>query len=153
VGVEILPALIDGRPVGVASQDLSPELLGDLQAPAHAASPTLGEPVLLLAGGHGLPVPAGERREVLRLHADSVPHVAGARDRNSGGTPTGAHGLRGVASAAYLVAVAFVDLALGPYSVGRVSVGLGDLRTAVLFGALGDVLGALYLLVAAARVR
>ena len=40
--------------------------------------------------------------------------------------------MRGSASAAYLLVVTFIGLALGPYTVGRLSVALGDLRTALL---------------------
>ncbi|MGH7899096.1 MAG: MFS transporter, partial [Candidatus Binatia bacterium] len=58
--------------------------------------------------------------------------------------------MRGVASAAYLLLVTFVGLALGPYTIGFLSVRLGDLREAML-----AVIGAnvLVLLFAALAVR
>jgi len=40
--------------------------------------------------------------------------------------------MRGSGSAAYLLVVTFVGLAMGPYSVGRLSLALGSLRTAIL---------------------
>jgi MFS family permease len=39
--------------------------------------------------------------------------------------------MRAIASAAYLLVVTFVGLALGPYSIGRISTALGDLRLAM----------------------
>jgi len=39
--------------------------------------------------------------------------------------------MRAIASAAYLLVVTFIGLALGPYTVGRVSVALGNLRVAM----------------------
>src|SRR5262249_34366769 len=60
--------------------------------------------------------------------------------------------MRGSASAAYLLLVTFVGLALGPYTVGRLSVALGDLRTAMLYAQAVGVIGAVLLLVAARRV-
>lgn len=44
--------------------------------------------------------------------------------------------LRGTASAAYLLVLTFVGLALGPYTIGRLSVALGDLRAAMLWALL-----------------
>jgi multisubunit Na+/H+ antiporter MnhG subunit len=40
--------------------------------------------------------------------------------------------VRATASAAYLLVVIFIGLALGPYTIGRLSVALGDLRLAML---------------------
>lgn len=60
--------------------------------------------------------------------------------------------MRGSASAAYLVVITFVGLALGPYTVGRLSVALGDLRTAMLCALVAGVVGAALLLVAARHV-
>lgn len=40
--------------------------------------------------------------------------------------------LRATASAAYLLVVTFIGLALGPYTMGRVSMATGDLRTGML---------------------
>ena len=58
--------------------------------------------------------------------------------------------MRGTASAAYLLVVTFIGLALGPYTVGRLSVALGDLRAAVLC-ALGAGIAGAGLLVLASR--
>ena len=58
--------------------------------------------------------------------------------------------LRGTASAAYLLLVTLFGLALGPYAIGRLSVGLGDLRAAMLCGLAADV-AAFVLLFRAAR--
>ena len=44
--------------------------------------------------------------------------------------------LRATASAAYLLVVTFIGLALGPYTIGRLSVALGDLRLAMLLALL-----------------
>ncbi len=60
--------------------------------------------------------------------------------------------MRGSASAAYLLIVTFIGLALGPYSVGRLSVALGDLRTAMLCALLAGVAGAVLLLLGARHV-
>src|ERR1051325_12076627 len=40
--------------------------------------------------------------------------------------------MRGAATAAYLLVVTFIGLALGPYSIGFLSVTFGDLRKALL---------------------
>jgi MFS family permease len=40
--------------------------------------------------------------------------------------------LRAIASAAYLLVVTFIGLALGPYTIGRLSVAFGDLRMAMV---------------------
>jgi MFS family permease len=50
--------------------------------------------------------------------------------------------LRGSASAAYLLVVTFIGLALGPYTIGRLSVALGDLRAAMLWGLLVNPIAA-----------
>ena len=42
--------------------------------------------------------------------------------------------MRATTSAAYLLMVTFVGLALGPYAIGRLSVALGSLRSAMLCG-------------------
>lgn len=60
--------------------------------------------------------------------------------------------LRGLASAAYLVVVTFIGLALGPYAIGRLSVSLGDLRSAMLLVVGVNVVAALLLLRAAATL-
>ena len=40
--------------------------------------------------------------------------------------------MRASASAAYLLVVTFIGLAMGPYTVGRISFALGNLRAAIL---------------------
>ncbi len=50
--------------------------------------------------------------------------------------------MRASASAAYLLVVTFVGLALGPYTIGRVSIALGDLRSAMLLALLANVVAA-----------
>ncbi len=60
--------------------------------------------------------------------------------------------MRGSASAAYLLVITFVGLALGPYSVGRLSVAIGDLRAAMLCALVAGALGALLLLLATRHV-
>jgi len=58
--------------------------------------------------------------------------------------------MRATASAAYLLVVTFVGLALGPYLIGQLSDAFGDLRQAMLVG-LAANLGAAGLLVIGAR--
>jgi MFS family permease len=60
--------------------------------------------------------------------------------------------MRGSASAAYLLVVTFVGLALGPYTVGRLSVALGDLRAALLLALAAGVAGSVLLLYAARHI-
>jgi MFS family permease len=60
--------------------------------------------------------------------------------------------LRGLASASYLVVVTFVGLALGPYAIGRLSVALDDLRSAMLMVVGVNVVAALLLLRAASTL-
>ncbi|HEV8580884.1 MAG TPA: MFS transporter [Thermoanaerobaculia bacterium] len=60
--------------------------------------------------------------------------------------------MRAVASAAYLLVVTFIGLALGPYTVGRLSVALGDLRPALLWALLANVLSLACALYAARRL-
>jgi MFS family permease len=50
--------------------------------------------------------------------------------------------MRAVASAAYLLVVTFVGLALGPYTIGRLSVALGDLRLAMACALVANVCAA-----------
>jgi MFS family permease len=57
--------------------------------------------------------------------------------------------LRATASAAYLLVVTFIGLALGPYTIGRLSVALGDLRTAMLLSLLVNPVAVVLLLLAA----
>jgi MFS family permease len=57
--------------------------------------------------------------------------------------------MRGVASAAYLLLITFIGLALGPYGIGIVSVRTGSLRTAMLLAFFANALAVLCLLVAA----
>jgi hypothetical protein len=58
--------------------------------------------------------------------------------------------MRGSATAAYLLLVTFIGLALGPYAIGLASVLLGDLRAAMLV-ALGSNVAALAFCVLAVR--
>ncbi len=58
--------------------------------------------------------------------------------------------MRGTASAAYLMVITFVGLALGPYGIGKVSAVTGSLRTGLLAALVANGL-ACALLVAAAR--
>jgi hypothetical protein len=60
--------------------------------------------------------------------------------------------MRGSASAAYLLVVTFVGLALGPYTVGRLSGAFGDLRLALLCALGAGVVGAALLLLAARHI-
>lgn len=54
--------------------------------------------------------------------------------------------MRATASAAYLLVITFIGLALGPYTMGQLSVVFGDLRSAILAGLLANVLAFLCLL-------
>ena len=60
--------------------------------------------------------------------------------------------MRATASAAYLLLLTFVGLALGPYTVGRLSVALGDLRAAMLLALSANVLALLFAILAARHV-
>jgi MFS family permease len=60
--------------------------------------------------------------------------------------------MRGTASAAYILVITFIGLALGPYTIGRLSLALGDLRLAMLIGVGAAIGGALLLTAAAAHV-
>src|SRR5262249_37991702 len=60
--------------------------------------------------------------------------------------------MRVSASAASLLVVTFVGLALGPYTVGRLSVGLGALRSALLCALIASAPGGAFLLVAARHI-
>jgi hypothetical protein len=60
--------------------------------------------------------------------------------------------MRGSASAAYLLVVTFVGLALGPYTIGRLSVALGDLRIALLCSLVAGLVGSTLLLLAARHI-
>ena len=53
--------------------------------------------------------------------------------------------LRATAAAAYLLVVTFVGLALGPYTVGRLSVAFGDLRRAMLMALAANVVSVVLL--------
>lgn len=56
--------------------------------------------------------------------------------------------MRGAASGAYLLILTFIGLALGPYTIGRLSVALGDLGLAILASLGSNVIAATLLLVA-----
>ena len=58
--------------------------------------------------------------------------------------------MRGAASAAYILVVTFIGLALGPWTIGWLSVALGDLRIAIM-AALGAGLAGAVVLALAAR--
>jgi len=58
--------------------------------------------------------------------------------------------MRATASAAYLLVVTFIGLAMGPWAIGRMSVALGDLRAALLLAFAANLVAAGFL-VAAAR--
>ncbi len=60
--------------------------------------------------------------------------------------------MRAVASAVYLLVVAFIGLALGPYTVGRLSVALGGLRPALLWALLANALSLACAVYAARRL-
>jgi len=47
--------------------------------------------------------------------------------------------MRALASAAFLLVVTLIGLAMGPYTVGRLSVATGDLRIAMSLGLLGNI--------------
>jgi len=53
--------------------------------------------------------------------------------------------MRASASAAYLLVVTFIGLALGPYAIGRLSVALGDLRSAMAFGLIVNLAAVFFL--------
>lgn len=57
--------------------------------------------------------------------------------------------MRATASAAYLLVITFIGLALGPYTMGQLSVVFGDLRSAILVGLLANVVAFLCLFRAA----
>lgn len=57
--------------------------------------------------------------------------------------------LRATASAAYLLVVTFIGLALGPYTMGRVSMVAGDLRTGMLSVFVTSALALVFLTLAA----
>ena len=62
--------------------------------------------------------------------------------------------MRAIASATYILAVTFVGLALGPYTIGRVSVALdGDLRTAMLLALLANLVGVAFLAIGARHLE
>src|SRR6185295_18017223 len=47
--------------------------------------------------------------------------------------------MRALASAAFLLVITLIGLAMGPYTIGRLSVATGDLRVALSLGLLGNV--------------
>lgn len=60
--------------------------------------------------------------------------------------------MRAIASAAFLFVVTLVGLAMGPYTIGRLSMATGDLRVALSWGLLSNVVAFLLLLLAARHV-
>jgi MFS family permease len=61
--------------------------------------------------------------------------------------------VRATASAAYLLVVTFIGLAMGPYTIGRLSVALGDLRMAILLSLLANPAAAGFLLLASRHLE
>jgi MFS family permease len=61
--------------------------------------------------------------------------------------------MRGAATAAYLLVVTFIGLALGPYTVGFLSVVLGDLRSAMLAVLFVDALALVFAVLAARHLE
>jgi MFS family permease len=57
--------------------------------------------------------------------------------------------MRALASATYILTLTFIGLALGPYTIGRISVALDDLRSGMLFGLAANVIAATLLVLAA----
>lgn len=57
--------------------------------------------------------------------------------------------MRAVASATYLLVVTFIGLALGPYTVGRLSVAFDDLRTAMILAMAMNAVAVFFLVLAA----
>ena len=53
--------------------------------------------------------------------------------------------MRAVASAFYIMVITFVGLALGPYTIGRLSDVLGDLRLAMMVGLLANGFALIFL--------
>lgn len=60
--------------------------------------------------------------------------------------------MRGAASAIYILVVTFLGLSLGPYTVGRISEGLSDLRTAILWSFVASAVAAVLLFIASTRL-
>ena len=61
--------------------------------------------------------------------------------------------MRGTVSAAYLLVITFIGLALGPYTVGRLSEATGDLRLALIVSLAAGFAGVVLLALAARYVR
>lgn len=61
--------------------------------------------------------------------------------------------MRAIAAAAYLLVVTFIGLALGPYTVGRLSVAFGDLRAAMLVALTVNLLSVVLLALAARHLQ
>ena len=60
--------------------------------------------------------------------------------------------MRAVASAFYLLVITFIGLALGPYMVGQVSDGIGDLTQAMRLALFANGLSVLFLWLAGRHV-
>jgi len=60
--------------------------------------------------------------------------------------------MRGAATAAYLIVVTFLGLALGPYTIGFLSVVLGDLRNAMLIAVTANAFALVFAILAACHV-
>ena len=61
--------------------------------------------------------------------------------------------MRAVASAFYLLVITFIGLALGPYMIGQISDGLGDLRHAMRFALIANLLAVFFLWLAGRTVE
>jgi MFS family permease len=59
---------------------------------------------------------------------------------------------RSIAAAAYLLVVTLIGLALGPYTIGRLSVTLGNLRNAMLVALIVNIPAVVFLLLAARKL-
>jgi MFS family permease len=60
--------------------------------------------------------------------------------------------MRAIASATYILTLTFIGLALGPYTIERISVALDDLRSGMLIGLVANVVAATLLVLAALRL-
>jgi fucose permease len=61
--------------------------------------------------------------------------------------------MRAVASAAYLLVVTFIGLALGPYMVGKLSVAFGSLQTGMTIGLAANLCALVCLLLASRHLE
>lgn len=83
VGVEIGLTLSRSGPRGLLSGHLAAQVVGDAEAPLHPAPSPFLQPLRVLARRRRLPIPAGERRNVLRSHVASISYERRTRDRRA----------------------------------------------------------------------